>query len=138
MARDWMWGWFALLPSAFLATWAVTKIGVSPEREWLSVASALAAAAIISTGVLWMMNRRSISARQCEGLEIELVVRPLDALARAAYLFPTIFGAAAFLNYLLYGQMEDWAKTLVHTAAFAYIWSLSETAYRKPEPERPE
>jgi hypothetical protein len=133
-----MWGWIAFLPSAFLAIWGVTKIGIPPEREWLAEGLALAAAATISTIVLWMMNSRSIAARRGEGLEIELIVRPLDALAKAAYLFPTIFGISALLNFLLYGHMEEWAKSLVHSGAFSYIWSLWETAYRKPKPETPE
>ena len=134
MRRDWIWGWAAVLPALLVAFVVLEVTGLlHTASEWVATGSAMAIVGSIATGVLWIRNRRSIQrARQC-GRDVELIIRPVDALASAAFLFPTIFGAMTLVRLLFDTQIDEWGRSIVFSGAFAYVTALTSTAYRKAD-----
>jgi hypothetical protein len=133
MARDWIWGWIAFLPATLLGFWVLGVTGVRDTAPG-AVAGGLALAftGSIVTGVLWTANRRSVRRAMATGREVELVIRPVDALAKAAVLFPGVFGLTTLIRLLFDWHADRWEDDVVLCGTMAYGYALVLTAYRRP------
>ena len=133
MRRDWIWGWISAVPALIAAMMLAERIGFLHDRPWLTVGFMLALVAIISTGTVWIANRRSLKTIERVGGEIEFLLRPVDALKKALVLFPAIVGVTVLIRLVIDSESIEWGKDIVHGAAIAYALSLASTSYKRAE-----
>lgn len=58
--------------------------------------------------IAWIANQHSIRELTRAGGEIELVIRPIAALARSVVVFPAIFGVYVLIQLAFGHAPEDW------------------------------
>lgn len=133
MKRDWIWAWISAVPAMVIATIWIGSTGLFANAPWTATGLAFAFTMVVSTGILWLRNQRSIRKIRRSGGEIELVIRPGDALLRAVPLFLTMFGLNVLLRLLITGPAIEWGQVIVSSAATSCFIALMSTAYRKPK-----
>lgn len=134
MARDWMWGWIGVLPGILIGFLVTDYIGLFGKTSvWAAIAMSLGLTAVFATGILWIVNRRSIRKARLAGRRVQLIVRPFHAVMEAAYICLAMFGAFALAKLVFLGQFSDWQGSLIVSAAWGYIMALAKTAYTSPD-----
>jgi len=133
MKRDWIWAWISGLPAVVITLVAFKSFGLFDQSPLLAVNLAFVSSAGIATAIVWQKNQRSIRRIKHSGGEIELIIRPIDALARTLILFPTLFGLYVLTRLLFIGPAIDWGITIASSAFMAYSLGLTQTAYKKRE-----
>jgi len=136
MRRDWIWAWVGAVTAIVLTVVGIGSAGIFADSPGMAVSLMLVLTMICSTGIVWVANQNSLRKIKRSGGEIELVIRPADALARFATLFPFMFGVNVLLRLLVNGPAMDWALLIISSAVTAYLLSLTNTAYKKPKSER--
>ena len=132
MKWDWIWAWVAALPALVISFVAVMRSGLVPERQaYVAVGLTFASTALVSTTILYFMNRRSIAKLTRAGRDVELVVRPVDAIFKALVTFPALFGVFVLSHLAFREKVIEWDKLIVLSAGLAYMYGLSATAYKK-------
>jgi hypothetical protein len=133
MRRDWIWAWISAVPAMVIATIWIGSAGLLANAPWMGAGLVIAFTMIVSTGILWLRNQSSIRKIRRSGGEIELVIRPGDALLRAIPLFLTMFGLNVLLRLLITGPAIEWGQVIFSSAVTSYCIGLMSTAYRKQE-----
>ncbi|MBY8825029.1 hypothetical protein [Sphingomonas colocasiae] len=137
MKRDWIWAWPGGLAGLAIALLAMGRLGLRPESYGLTTTLLFGIVMAAATGAVWLKNRHSISAIRRAGGEIELVIRPVDAVLKALFRFPTAVGVFVLWFLLIDGRIDDWGKILLLSACASYYHALTYTAYKKDEIQRP-
>ncbi|HEX8127232.1 MAG TPA: hypothetical protein VF548_16775 [Allosphingosinicella sp.] len=113
MNRDWIWGWAAALPSTIVALLAIKSTELYLESPYIAVGWALALATTISTGMLWIKNRHSLRKIIQSGGDVQLVIRPVDALTSAAALSIAILNTIILAYLVIQGPaVAGWSLAL--------------------------
>jgi hypothetical protein len=133
MKRDWIWAWVSGLPAMIIALIVAGSSGLLATSPWVAFSLIFAFAAGTATLILWWQNQRSLRKIERSGGEIELIIRPIDALGRILILFPTLFGAYVLMNLLIHGPAIEWGQMIAWSACMAYVLGLAQTAYKKPK-----
>ncbi|MES2443745.1 MAG: hypothetical protein V4574_13015 [Pseudomonadota bacterium] len=130
MKRDWLWGWLAVPFAAIvtlLSAMFLRDFGLSD-----TVIAAIAAVIAISVGLgtMYLGNQLSIRRIRRNGGEVELVIRPWDAVVRGVLAFPWFVGVYTLVLHV-FGIEGRWPYALMYSASFALLHGLQRTAYRK-------
>ena len=133
MKRDWIWAWIAGVPAMVIAAISIKSAGKFTDSPWVAIGLASVFAMIVLTSILWLKNQSSIRKIRRSGGEIELIIRPGDALVRAPVLFLMIFGLNVLLRLLFTRPAIEWGDVILYSAVMSYCLSLATTAYKKPK-----
>jgi hypothetical protein len=133
MKSDWIWAWLGGLPAVIVAAIVIKSTGLSTGSPLMAALLMTTSAAIVAIGTLWLRNQSSIRRLRRSGGEVELIVRPVDALLRGALHFPTFFGVTVLLRLLIHGPAIEWGQAIAFSGVLSFIYALTMTAYRKAE-----
>lgn len=117
----------AILDTIILARLVIERPVVA---KW-SLAPALVS--IISVGILFIKDRQSFPREKQSSGDIESVIAGIDRFWETAILAAAIFGTSVLFTLVSEGLVViEWLVIIVIGLA-AYLWSLRDTAYKRPE-----
>ncbi|MBO9711863.1 hypothetical protein [Sphingomonas sp.] len=131
MKRDWWWFWGALIPAAILAIGLAAAFQSLELGETATMWAFMLTFAVVPFAVLCLRNRASVRKIRNAGGNIEMLIRPWDALKRAAVMFPMMIGLHLLFWLVFPIAPSDWGRVVVQSAVMSFAIAIGLTEYRR-------